>query len=266
MATIAEQLTSLANTKTAIKQAIIDKGVSVADDTPFSGYATKIGEIQGCSSTKFGASIDTFFGDVVDGVLQNTTAQTALNFAGITEIGNNALQYTFYGNPSIISVDFGSLQTVRNSGLSSTFYSCLNLTSVDLSSLQSVDSTGLQNAFRGCSNITGALDLSSLQSVGFSGLNYAFSNCAMLTSVDLSSLTTVGAGGLKYAFGSCKGLTTISFPSLTSVQTNSFDNTFNSCTNLTEIHFRADMQATIEAMTGYDKKWGATNATIYFDL
>jgi len=47
MATIAEQLTSLANTKTAIKQAIVDKGVQVADDTPFSGYAAKIGEISG---------------------------------------------------------------------------------------------------------------------------------------------------------------------------------------------------------------------------
>lgn len=47
MATIAEQLTSLANTKTAIKQAIIDKGVQVADDTPFRNYADKIGEISG---------------------------------------------------------------------------------------------------------------------------------------------------------------------------------------------------------------------------
>ena len=46
MATIAEQLTSLANTKTAIKDAIVAKGVTVADDTPFSGYAAKIGEIQ----------------------------------------------------------------------------------------------------------------------------------------------------------------------------------------------------------------------------
>ena len=47
MATIAEQLTSLANTKTAIKDAIIAKGVQVADDTPFRNYADKIGEISG---------------------------------------------------------------------------------------------------------------------------------------------------------------------------------------------------------------------------
>ena len=47
MATIAEQLTSLANTKTAIKEAIISKGVSVADTDPFSAYPAKIGQISG---------------------------------------------------------------------------------------------------------------------------------------------------------------------------------------------------------------------------
>ena len=47
MATIAEQLTSLANTKAAIKQSIIDKGVQVADTDPFSAYPAKIGQISG---------------------------------------------------------------------------------------------------------------------------------------------------------------------------------------------------------------------------
>ena len=47
MATIAEQLTSLSETKTAIKDAIVAKGVQVADDTPFRNYADKIGEISG---------------------------------------------------------------------------------------------------------------------------------------------------------------------------------------------------------------------------
>ena len=66
-------------------------------------------------------------------------------------------------------------------------------------------------------------------------------------------------------------MTTISFSALTSIESDAFGNTsptyiFSGCTSLTEIHFRADMQATIEAMTGYANKWGASNATIYFDL
>jgi hypothetical protein len=72
-------------------------------------------------------------------------------------------------------------------------------------------------------------------------------------------------------FSNCIGLTTISFPSLTDVDKNGFgasasSGAFNKCTALTEIHFRADMQAAIEAMSNYATKWGATNATIYFDL
>ena len=35
---------------------------------------------------------------------------------------------------------------------------------------------------------------------------------------------------------------------------------------VSEIHFAAANQAAIEACDGYDTKWGATNATIYFDL
>ena len=54
MATIAEQLTSLANTKAAIKQSIIDKGVQVADTDPFSAYAGKIGQISGGGGTPAG--------------------------------------------------------------------------------------------------------------------------------------------------------------------------------------------------------------------
>ena len=42
--------------------------------------------------------------------------------------------------------------------------------------------------------------------------------------------------------------------------------TFANCYNLTEIHFRSDMRSTVEALPGYDSKWGATSATVYFDL
>lgn len=169
--------------------------------------------------TKFGASVDTWIGDVDEnGALNKTTWEGVLNFAGVKKIGANALEYAFYY--------------------------CKNITSIDLSSLRTVDVVGL---------------------------SYAFYNCTGITSVDLSSLQSVGSNGLSSAFYGCTGITTISFPSLTDVRTNSFcsasyNYTFRSCTALTEIHFRADMQATIEAMTGYADKWGATNATIYFDL
>ena len=220
--TISDKLVRLNEVKQQIKQSIIDKGVTVADDTPFSGYATKIGEISGGGgepATKFGASVDTWLGNVDEnGVLQATTWTGALNFAGVKRITSFGLVHAFYG--------------------------CDGITSVNLGSLTTVESYGLQNAFY---------------------------NCTELASVDLSSLTTVGSSGMRQTFYNCKKLTKILFPSLTSVQTDSFGSStsngvFRSCTALTEIHFRADMQATIEALSQYANKWGATNAAIYFDL
>lgn len=168
---------------------------------------------------RFGANLDTFIGKVDEnGVLRPVTWSGGLNFAGVKEIDDNALQYAFYQRSGITSVD-----------------------------------------------------LSSLQSIGSYGLQYAFGNCSGITSINLSSLTTVGTGGLNNVFYGCSKIVAVSFPALTDVQTNSFASStssgaFRNCTALTEIHFRADMQATIEALTGYSDKFGATNATVYFDL
>ena len=197
------------------------------------------------AKTKFGATVDTWVGDVdTNGKLNPTTWTGPLNFAGVKSVGSNSMFYTFYNCVGITSVNFSSLQSVESRGLISTFFGCKGIISVDLSSLQTVGNNGMYNTFCDCTGIT---------------------------SVDFSSLQTVGNNGLISAFYGCKGITKISFPSLTSITTGSFGTSsgayiFHNCTNLTEIHFRADMQATIEAMTGYSSKWGATNATIFFDL
>jgi len=48
--TISDELTTLQNTKTAIKNAIVAKGVTVADTDTFASYADKIGTIEGSST------------------------------------------------------------------------------------------------------------------------------------------------------------------------------------------------------------------------
>ena len=146
------------------------------------------------------------------------------------------------------------------------------LPSITFSGLKSISGNAFYCKFYARKFETGAIvSFPDLTTVDASGLYDCFNSCPSLTTVDLSALTTVGSDCLNYCFYSCTSLTSVSFPSLTSVQTDSFGSAsynycFNNCTALTEIHFRADMQATIEAMTGYADKWGATNATIYFDL
>lgn len=302
--TISDKLVRLNEVKQQIKQSIIDKGVSVADTDTFASYADKIGQIETggggevVDRTKFGLTIDSLLGDVdADGTLDVPTGSFVADFSGVNKFGNNALRYKFYVSSAITGFLAPSLTTVGSNGMYSAFTSCYSLKSVDLSLLQTVEDYGLYSAFSNCAYLENiaigsiktvgnngmssccssclrltSVSMESLQTIGKYGLQQAFSSCSRLESVNLDSLQTVGENGLYGAFSGCKALTSISFPSLTSVVATSFGSTsayshiFNNCTALTEIHFRADMQAAIEATNGYTNKWGATNATIYFDL
>lgn len=300
MGTIAEKLTYLNDTKTAIKNSIVAKGVSVSDSDTFRSYATKIGEISGggAPATKFGATVDLFIGDADRyGVLQKPTAQNELEFLDVVQIAPYGLQYAFYFRTGITGVYFYTLTTIDPYGLYYAFYNSTDITSIDFSLLNYVDTYAMQNAFNGCKNITGHVYFGQLYQIGqtgmssafygcsgitsvslhklifvdSSGMGQAFNGCSGITSVDLSSLEQVDTYSMQSAFKGCSGLTKMSFPSLKFVEANSFGSsattgTFSNCTGITEIHFRADAQSAIESMTTYSNKFGASNATIYFDL
>ena len=91
-----------------------------------------------------------------------------------------------------------------------------------------------------------------------------------LASVDVSYIREIsGSGAVSSAFRDCRALPSMSWDSLRSVSSfGSSANTYiyRDCTSLLEIHFPVNMQPMIEAMQGYADKWGASNATIYFDL
>ena len=119
MATIAEQLTSLANTKAAIKQSIINKGVQVADTDPFSAYPAKIGQISGGggATTKFGVSLDNLLGNVDEnGSVQIPETEFIFDGTGIKTIHidhsfTNRFSYTRWVRvyfPDLISIGDGS--------------------------------------------------------------------------------------------------------------------------------------------------------------
>ena len=331
MATIAEQLTSLANTKAAIKQSIIDKGVSVADTDPFSAYPAKIGQISGGSApaTKFGVSIDNLLGDVdADGKLSVPYGDFVFNGAGIKSLDMSALAYRFTTQDTLKSLPITKilLPDLLQAGTNSLAYvanSARFLIEADLGLITDISEANvLLHAFEGATslatvrapNVTtisgsfacqNAFEYTSLTSNAFPNLTtisgdsackYMYRGCTF-DALGLDNLTTIsGASACQYMFNSLKidvaefpKLTTITgsqacrywfqlstvkkvyFPALTTVDTNVFGNSagngaFASCSQLTEIHFRADAQATIEAMSGYAAKWGASSASIFFDL
>ena len=311
MATIAEQLTSLANTKAAIKQSIIDKGVQVADTDPFSAYPAKIGQISGGggATTKFGVSIDNLLGDVdADGdyhartelfTVDMTQVKKVIGF-GYADLPNGGVGYCYntfshkfaYCGNLVGTIDLSNLeQTSTNSDwFESTFantsvdtvylpknptyvmleYSFANnnqLTDVYIQSTDLNSALRLQYTFRSC----GALkNIHGLDKVVSMALFNTFNGTGLDGELHFDSLTTMGL--CQGAFANTK-ITKLYFPSLT---TFSVSNPFGSskyvsmiqnCADLVEMHFRADAQATVEALTGYGSKfWGPSTLTIYFDL
>lgn len=245
------------------------------------------------AKTKYGLSIDNLLGDVdANGVLQSPSVPFEIKAVGVKVIGAYAMQYKFRDLSNVTSANFSSVETIETYGLYQAMQGS-GVVSVDFSNLKVVNNRGLYGAFSnsavetanfsnlqtisgyGCyetfrSTQLKAIDLHNLVSVSDSGLYNAF-NSADLESIDLSALTTLGSSALYGAFNGTK-IKSISFPALTSVQSNSFGTTtsssqaFRNCTHLTEIHFRADMQSTIEALSGYASKFGATSSAIYFDL
>lgn len=112
-----------------------------------------------------------------------------------------------------------------------------------------------QSCFDSCGVRT--LNLSTaLTSIGM----FAFNGCSQM-----SGSITVPSGVTNIpmqCFNNCNSLYAIYIEgNVTSIGNNAFKSS-----SLKEIHFKASIQATIEAMSNYTSKWGATNATIYFDL
>lgn len=327
MATIAEQLTSLANTKAAIKQSIIDKGVQVADTDPFSAYPAKIGQISGGggATTKYGVSIDNLLGNVdADGKLSVPYDDFVFNGAGIKSLDasalahrfttedtykclpvtkillpdllqadTNSLAYVANGARFLIEVDLGLITDISSSNaLSYAFENASSLATVRAPNVTTISGNfACQNAFantsltsnvfpnlttisgssackymyRGCTfDVLGLDNLTTIS--GDSACQYMF-NLLTIDVAEFPKLTTItGSKACRYWFLLSK-VQKVYFPALTTVGTDVFgNNAFASCSQLTEIHFRADAQATIEAMLGYAAKWGASSASIFFDL
>lgn len=154
----------------------------------------------------------------------------------------------------LIEANFNGL--VRCSNFSQTFYNCKKLIKADFPLL--IEATSLYYTFYSCKALT-EVNFQELISIE---LDYTFQNCTSLTTFSIPKATVFKTSNS--AFYGCSSLPSISFPNVTQLKI--YSSTFSGCTALTEIHFRADMQATVEALSGYASKWGATNATIYFDL
>lgn len=250
------------------------------------------------NKNKAGMVVDNFVGSITSGTLTEPTV-SSITMSGVTVINTKALAYRFYGatfetnatfsapdvteikqsgmastfdvftwGGGLVSISMPNLETIGVDGCSSMCNAMSTLTSFDLSNLETVGEGGLYSAFSETA-ITSA-NLSKVETCGERALSGTFSDCAGLASVNLSALKSAGTRCFRSAFKNCALLTSISFPALETVGTECFGYSKStlafSGSGITEIHFPAAIQVTVEALYGYSSKFGATDATIYFDL
>lgn len=182
------------------------------------------------TNTKYGATIDTFLGDVnASGVLQTPTGQTDLVFDGVTDLANFALQYKFYKNAAIRSVSFPQLVQMSGGSAVRNCFSEASIENISFPVLQSVTGyNGFYNAFT--DTFIQSLTFPALVTANGNGsFGNAFYNSKLLTSVSFPVLEEVtGVSDFSSCFYYCSALTNVSFPKLKKIGSDTTTSASNS--------------------------------------
>lgn len=180
-----------------------------------------------------------------------TNSNQIIDLTGVTDIGDNALAYS-YRNVSTITgtVDLPNITTISGTyAFLSAFEQCLNATSCDLSSVTLISgANSCQNMFMNCISLT-SFNLSSLETVsGNSACNNMFRQ-TKITTVSLPALKTINNNNaFNYTFAYCNYLTTINLPVLETIQgSNACAYMFTNCPLITTVNL-----SSIKTISGYN--------------
>ena len=219
---IADAITAAQGRVADCYTAISNKGGTLPQTQNLANMPTAIGSIPtgGGVSTKYGATVDNFLGNVdANGVLQipSNTSEDII-FTGVKGLSDNSLYGKFYINTNLeCGVSLPDLEVISGSNaLYYAFYQT-HITSVSLPKLKTISgSNALYYAFYQ-THIT-SLSLPELETVsGENALYYLASGCPYLTSASFPKLKTVSGNNGLYSLLKDTKITTISFPSLETV-------------------------------------------------
>lgn len=295
MPTILEQLSIVENTTTKIKKICTSKAAQ-NNLLTLKQCKDSIINLPKANKNKYAVGIDSFLPKLsLEGKGCQLATIQEMNFSGVEDIAPMALSYKFYFRDIITDIVFPDL--IKISGTSAcehAFALCDGNKNVSFPMLSEIcgekscyymfgasdvenclfEKLTIINGSLACSNMlygtnlfkTGLKNLEKIS--GNSACSYMFGQCNKLTEIDLDNLTEInGDGACNTMFRKCESLTIAKFPKLVSIKgSRPMSSMFLDCTNLKEIHFRYDMKSTIEALEEYSNKFGAENATIYFDL
>ena len=161
--------------------------------------------------------------------------------------------YAFYGTSVSGTVSFPYLRKIKADGMVSSFYNT-SISGISFPELKEIEASGLENTFARCGSLSGDITFPKLETIGSLGLDNTFNGCSSITRVFFPKLVNID----REAFGDSDSA---------SVHEGTFynDRTFEE-SSLSEIHFRADAETAVKSTYGYSNNFGASGATIYFDL
>lgn len=201
--TIQDKLAYLAETKEAIKQSIIAKGVSVSDSDTFRSYANKIGSIEtggGTSDCSVSACFDEVGYTFVPIYIQKGI-ETAAQFKTEWNPSNTSINITGYKDSMVF---FPKIDTSNVTTLNSVFKdtSILVFPNNDFPNLSGDNS--LEYTFKDCTSIK-SIDFGNLNEDVVYSLNYTFQNCNLLSRIWVNNPNTKFKIS-SHAFENCKSL------------------------------------------------------------
>ena len=250
MSTTADKLNKVLETKAAIKDAIIAKGVDVADTDSFSSYAGKIGEIQsGGSSSYYGLTDADILGyPDENGSLHYPEGSLNVNLKGIKDISiTYAFNYKFSKNESVVSFTAEDLETI--SGANFCFQHTFSSSGIQELHFPKLTQVSGNQIFMNCclSSSIKVVDFPMLTETGSgSGVFSSAFKTSVLETLTFPSLITAGTSAFSGACQQCSRLKSVSFPSLTSAGQQSFNTFCMTATNLENASFPV-----LETIDGY---------------
>ncbi len=213
MGTTADKLNKVLETKQAIKQAIIDKGVEVSDNTKFADYPSKIASIEAGGG-------DPYYEDLFL----------------VTTANNTNYSYLFYGS-NATTIDLSRFNTANVTDMRYMFNLCTNLTSLDVSNFDTSKVTNMQSIFHDCNSLT-TLDLSNFDTSNVTNMSYMFYGSGF-TTLDLSNFDISNVTTMSNMFNYCRELTLLDvshFDVSKITASYNFMNAFNNCPALVDFY------------------------------
>lgn len=275
---IASEIQRIKNNIASAYTACTNKGATLPVAQNISNLASTISSISGNTSSKYGLTMDSVFGNVnANGELQAPTSGNLIA-NGIVRIDNGILAYKFCNyidtdhyfedyeiftdrNLGISSVSFPDLEYVGNYGMTYFINYAPDLTSAEFQKLEEIGNNGLSNAFRNNSNLVN-ISFPKLKKIGMNGLSSCFYN-TKVSVVNFPDLEEVYSGGLAGTFSVC-GITSVSMPKLRTVKGSAFSNCFSSVRLLESISFPSLVNINEQYVFHYAFQNSSKMKNIYF--